>query len=788
MNPGLTSSEAAEKLKQSGFNEIKREKKRSLWILIWAQFKSPLVVILIIACGISLFLGEGMQATAIFAILFLNAFIGFFQEYRAENAIEALKGITAPRARVLRDGKQIVVFAREIVSEDLLMLEAGDIIAADAKIIESSNLQVNEAVLTGESFPVAKAVSDIIYMGTAVTTGTALAQVSQTGMKTELGKIAHLLSSAQEQATPLQIQLAQVGKSLLLMCLSVIAVIAVIGFFQGLSGIDILLFSVSLAVAVVPEGLPAIVTVALALGVQRMSARNALIRKLPSVETLGSVTVICTDKTGTLTTGEMRVRELFAKDHVELLRVAASCCDAELNEDGLSGTGDSTEVAILLAAYERGFRKENIEIKNPRISTVPFDSKRRLMSVYRADKTSYIKGALENLIPLCQTFAMNQDEFLKSAEEMAERGLRVLAIATGTTAEEKNLTLIGLIGINDPPRSEAVLAIREARVAGITPIMITGDNPKTAGAIARELGLVTENESLDDRVHARATPEQKLMLVRSWKEKGAIVAMTGDGVNDAPALREAHIGIAMGKSGTEVTRQAADMILADDNFATIISAIKEGRGIFTNIRKAVCYLLVGNFAEVLIVMGAIILGLPPPLLAAHLLWINLVTDALPALTLVADPVSADVMKEKPRATTEKIIGLPEWKSIVITGSVEALVMLVLYWYLMQGQEVVKARSFVFTAVVFSQMLRSFGARSMTQIFWKVGALSNLWLIGVVVATGCIQLSLHFFLLSQKIFSLSPLTIRDFIFLIPFSFISLSVVEFSKIIKPYFNRV
>src|SRR3989344_5447033 len=498
MNPGLTSSEAAEKLKQSGFNEIKREKKRSLWILIWAQFKSPLVVILIIACGISLFLGEGMQATAIFAILFLNAFIGFFQEYRAENAIEALKGITAPRARVLRDGKQIVVFAREIVSEDLLMLEAGDIIASDAKIIEAYNLQVNEAVLTGESFPVAKAVSDIIYMGTAVTTGTALAQVSQTGMKTELGKIAHLLSSAQEQATPLQIQLAQVGKSLLLMCLSVIAVIAVIGFFQGLSGIDILLFSVSLAVAVVPEGLPAIVTVALALGVQRMSARNALIRKLPSVETLGSVTVICTDKTGTLTTGEMRVRELFAKDHVELLRVAASCCDAELNEDGLSGTGDSTEVAILLAAYERGFRKENIEIKNPRISTVPFDSKRRLMSVYRADKTSYIKGALENLIPLCQTFAMNQDEFLKSAEEMAERGLRVLDIATGTTAEEKNLTLIGLIGINDPPRSEAVLAIREARVAGITPIMITGDNPKTAGAIARELGLVTENESLDD--------------------------------------------------------------------------------------------------------------------------------------------------------------------------------------------------------------------------------------------------------------------------------------------------
>lgn len=559
-------------------------------------------------------------------------------------------------------------------------------------------------------------------------------------------------------------------------------IVIVVGLFQARPWLELVVFSVSLAVAAVPEGLPAIVTVALALGVQRMAARNALIRKLPSVETLGSVSVICTDKTGTLTTGNMRVREVWGDDHTQVLRAAAFCCDAEIESDGSTGTGDPTEIAILIEALERGFRRESIENEFPRVATEPFDAGRRRMSILRSDGINYVKGAVEAILPLCAKDATHLDRAAKMATDMSSRGLRVLAVAVGRGPDERDLDLLGLLGIADPPRTEAAAAIKEARRAGIIPVMITGDHPKTAAAIAHEMGLVLEGEALETRVHARATPEDKLNLVRKWKSEGHVVAMTGDGVNDAPALREAHIGIAMGIAGTEVTRQAADLILADDNFATIIAAVREGRSIFQNIRLAISYLLIGNLAEIAVVLGAIMLGIPLPLMAAHLLWINLVTDALPALTLVAEPLSPGIMLRAPRPLKESILGRAEWRLILWVGLLEASVILGLYWYLLREHDAPYARNIIFTSFVFSQLLRSFGARSTTRLFWEVGAFSNLWLLAVVLVTAALQISLHYIPLAQGMFQLRPLSSGDIFYILPAALVPISVIEVKKLVQ------
>lgn len=788
---GLSGDEAKSLLASHGYNEIIRENATPAWVLFLNQFKSPLVIILIVACIISVFVGETIEALAIGAILLVNAIIGFVQEYRAETAIIALCEMTSPRARVVRDGNKRSILAQDVVPGDILILEAGDIVAADAVVMESSRLQLNEAVLTGESFPVEKVACETkglhdwskretqVFMGTSVVTGTATTCVSKTGMKTELGKIAHLVSTARTEQTPLQIQLGRVGNTLLYLCLAVVAIVAVIGYFRGMPEIELLIFSISLAVAAVPEGLPAIVTVALALGVQRMAARNALVRRLPSVETLGSVSVICTDKTGTLTTGKMRVRELWGEDQFALLKAAVSCCDAELVENGDEGIGDPTEVAILIAALERGIQRDVIEEKNPRVSTEPFDPERRRMSVLREDGVYYVKGAIESILPLCSKERLNFDALSETTVSMTSRGLRVLAVATGYGDGERNLRFIGLVGISDPPRPEAMLAIQEARNAGIIPIVITGDHPQTAAAIARELGLVSEGESVQARVHARATPEDKLKLVRHYKDQGHIVAMTGDGVNDAPALREAHIGIAMGKSGTEVTRQSADLILADDNFATIVAAVREGRGIFQNIRKAITYLLIGNLGEISLILAAVLIDLPLPLLAAHLLWINLVTDALPALTLIGEPLSEDVMKALPRPPDERIMGRAEWLRILYVGVLEAFVVLCQYGYVFRFHSEELARNLVFTTIVFSQLLRAFGARSNTKTFWKLGVFSNLWLLGVVIVTVLTQISLHYIPLTQSVFKLSPLSLSDLALIWPVALIPVTAIELRK---------
>ena len=795
---GLSSEAAAKLLAQHGRNEIEQSKTRSPWQLLFEQFKSPLVVILIFACALSAALGEVVEAAAIGAILALNALIGFFQEYRAETAILALQDITAPRAKVIRDGRQLIIPAHDVVPGEILLLEAGDIVAADSEIVESSHLQVNEAILTGESRPARKSQPNstdtqppnerdrLVFMGTAVVTGTALVKATATGMRTELGRIAKLISTVESEPTPLQVQLAKVGRSLLLICLAVVAVVAVIGVAQGRSWLDILVFSVSLAVAAVPEGMPAIVTVALALGVQRLAARNALIRKLPSVETLGSVSVICTDKTGTLTTGHMRVRDIWGEDYTEIVRAAASCSDAELDLQGNSGTGDPTEIAILIAALERGIRKETIESANPRTSSEPFDAERRRMSVLRQDSVNYVKGASETIFSLSNLSSPNIQAATKAATDMSARGLRVLAVAIGHGPGEKNLHFLGLLGIADPPRTEAADSIREARRAGIIPVMITGDHPHTAAAIARELGLLLEGEAVDSRVHARATPEDKLKLVRKWKSEGHIVAMTGDGVNDAPALREAHIGIAMGRSGTEVTRQASDLILADDNFATIVAAVREGRGIFENIRRSISYLLTGNLAEIIVVLGAITLSLPLPLLASHLLWINLVTDALPALTLIVEKLSPNIMTRPPRSKNEPLLGRPEWSQIIAVGLLEATVSLGLYWYLLKEHDVDYARSILFSEIVFSQLVRSFGARSSTRTFWETGLFSNLWMLAIVLVTGLTQVSLHYIPVAQKIFALQPLHLADFLLIGPCALVTVSVIEIRKLLLRAFK--
>lgn len=797
LHEGITSQEAAERLVQFGPNQIRTQRDHSAWRLFLRQFKSPLVFILFFACALSIVLGELIEASAIGAILFLNALIGFYQEYRAETAIAALMELTAPRARALRDGKRVDIFAAEVVPGDLLFLEAGDVVAADGVVLESAKCQVNEAVLTGESSPagkiaggniIAAAISDrdgLILMGTVIVRGTAQIEVVATGMKTEFGKIASLLATVPEATTPLQVQLTRLGRTLLFVSLGFMGAILVVGQLKHQSAGDLFILALSLAVAAVPEGMPAIVTIALAIGVRRMAVRNALIRRLSSVETLGSVSVICTDKTGTLTTGKMRVRELWGPDYKSLLNAAASCCDSELPFQGLTDVGDPTELAILIAARERGIEKSQIEIANPRVKTEPFDPEIRKMTVLRADGNQYIKGAIESVLPFCAASDTTRDVG-NAVSDMTCRGLRVLAIAVGKQNSDR-LLLLGIIGIADPPRIEAAQAIQEARDAGITSVMITGDHPDTAIAVARELGLLLEQESPIDRVHARAKPEDKLQLVRDWKKKGVIVAMTGDGVNDAPALREAHVGIAMGKSGTEVTRQSADLVLADDNFATIIAAIKEGRGVYRNIRKVVVYLLIGNFAELVLVFVAAILNLPIPFLAVHLLWINLVTDSLPALALIADPTPDDIMKRAPRPSAERILGFSEWTRIFIIGSIEAFSIGLLYWTELQKTNLDHARDLAFTALVASELFRSLSARSQTKTFWQVGILTNGWILGVIIATLGLQLGIHYIPFFQSVFKVAPLQLNEIIYLLSFALVTVSVEEVSKVFRYLFKR-
>jgi Ca2+-transporting ATPase len=788
---GLASDEAARRRGDYGTNEIPRTAQTAWWLVLARQFNSPVIWLLVGACAVAAALGEAADAIAIATIVVLNGLVGFFQEHRAERAILALRSMTAPRARVMRDGRSTMLPAAEVVPGDVLLLEAGDIVAADARLLVAHALSTNEAALTGESLPVEKSTepvaSDVplaerqnaVFMGTSIARGTGVAEVTATGARTELGKIAHLLETAEETETPLQRRLAGVSRVLLYICLGIVAVVALAGALRGWPALTVLLASVSLAVAAVPEGLPAIVTIALAIGVQRMAARHVLIRRLPAVETLGCATVICTDKTGTLTTGVMTVRELWGRNHERLLFAATACSDAELREDERTGVGDPTEVAILVAAAARGINRPDIEAAHPRVLVRPFDAVRKSMSVARADGMLYVKGAVEVVLPLCS------DDVEGAAEanaDMASRGLRVLAVAIGRGLAEERLALLGLIGIADPPRTEAIDAVDAARAAGITTVMITGDHPATARAIARELGILTPNQPAQDVVHARATPEDKLTIVRRWKARGAVVAMTGDGVNDAPALREAHIGIAMGRSGTEVTREASDMILTDDNFASIIAAVQEGRGIFDNIRKSLVYLLAGNTGELITMLVAALVGLPLPLLPLHLLWINIVTDGLPALALVMDPADEDVLGRPPRNPNEPMLGRPQWQFIVMTGLLEATTTLGIFVWALTWRDLTEARSLAFATLVFAELFRAFGSRSPTRTFWEVGAFTNLRLLGAVVVSAVIQVAIHYLPATQSFFQIGPLPFADGVLALVVGLGPVTLIELRKLVR------
>jgi Ca2+-transporting ATPase len=787
---GLSSAAAKQRLVEFGPNEIRRERGVSSLTLFVRQFASPVIWLLLGAATVSVLLRELVDAITIGAVVVINAVIGFLQEHRAERAVTALRSMTAPRARVVRDGHSLVVPAQTIVPGDLLVLEAGDVVAADARLHAAHSLTANEAPLTGESLPVEKTTTptppetpladrhDFVFMGTSIATGTGLAEVVATGMQTELGRIAHLLTTAEETVTPLQRRLARVSGTLLYICAGIVAIVALAGLLRGLPPIEVFMSAVALAVAAVPEGLPAIVTIALAVGVQRMAARHVLVRRLPAVETLGCATVICTDKTGTLTTGIMSVRELWGRDHTQLLFAAASCSDAELGRDGHAGTGDPTELAILAAARERGIQREHIERQYPRVSERPFDSVQKLMSIERADGHVYIKGAVETILPLC---GAGTEGALEANAQMAARGLRILAVAISNAGEQQRARLVGLIGIADPPRTEAIEAVAAARTAGITTVMITGDHPVTARAIARELGIVSGVEAADDRVHARATPEDKLRIVRQSKARGAVVAMTGDGVNDAPALREAHIGIAMGRTGTEVTREASDMVLADDNFASIVAAIREGRGIFDNIRKTLVYLLAGNTAELLVMLVAALGGLPLPLLPLHLLWINVVTDGLPALALVMDPPEEDVLQRPPRHPDEPMLGRPQWRFIVITGVLEATVTLSVFVSVLIARDLAAARNLAFSTLVFCELFRAFAARSTTRVFWEVGAFTNVRLLAVVACSALFQLEIHHIPATQEIFDIQPLSAWDCAVTLLVALVPVTAIEVGKLL-------
>jgi len=789
--PGLSGEDAARRLAEHGRNEIERQPETPAWRVLLRQFNSAVIWLLVGACLVSAALGEVADAVAIASIVILNGVVGFLQEHRAERAILALRSMTAPRARVMRDGRSIMIAATDVVPGDALLLESGDIVAADARLLDAHALTTNEATLTGESVPAEKSADpappdaplaerhDSVFMGTSVATGTAVAEVVATGMRTELGRIAHLIATAEDTATPLQQRLAGVSRVLLVICLAIVAVVAIAGWIRGWPALDVLLSSVSLAVAAVPEGLPAIVTIALAIGVQRMASRHVLVRRLPAVETLGCATVICTDKTGTLTTGVMTVRELWGRDHDRLLLSAAACCDAELHENAPGGVGDPTELAILAAAADRGIRRADIEARHPRVQVNPFDTSRKRMSIERADGILYVKGAVEVVVPLC---ALGVNGATDANAQMAGRGLRVLAVAVGRGTEERELELAGLVGLADPPRTEAIAAVAAARTAGITTVMITGDHPATARAIARELGIIGSGGTVEELVHARATPDDKISIVRAWKTRGAVVAMTGDGVNDAPALREAHIGIAMGRTGTEVTREASDMILTDDNFASIVAAVREGRGIFDNIRKTLVYLLTGNAGELAVMLTAAIVGLPLPLLPLHLLWINVVTDGLPGLALVMDPTDEDVLERPPRNPDEPMLGRAQWRYVVLVGLLEAALTLGVFVWALGSRHLVEARSVAFSALVFAELFRAFAARSQTRIFWEVGAFTNLRLLGVVVASVFVQLAIHSMPATQAFFQITALSPRDAAIALAVGLCPVTVIELQKLIR------
>jgi Ca2+-transporting ATPase len=848
---GLSSGEAAERLKRLGPNELTEKKKKSPFRMFLDQFLDFMILILIAAAVIAGFIGDLSDTIAIVVIVIVNAVIGFIQEYRAEKAMEALKKMAAPTATVIRDGQPGTAPASELVPGDLVVLEAGRIVPADMRLIETAQLKVEEAALTGESVPVEKKTealaeevplgdrNNMAYKGTFVTYGRGVGVVAETAMKTEFGKIAAMLQNEEEVKTPLQKRLAVFGRKLAVAVLVICAVVLGIGILRGEPPMLMLLTAISLAVAAIPEALPAVITISLALGARKLINLKALIRKLPAVETLGSVTYICSDKTGTLTLNKMTVESLFfngcmvrSRDFKDglgdeetasiFMSALALSNDAQSGDGGDTLLGDPTETALFDIARKNGFDKGALETTHRRVAEIPFDSDRKCMTTFHEWEggfVSFTKGAVDVLVERsievmapAGRAAVDDLEIKGVNEAMAADGMRVLCFAMrrwdrvpddlSPENVEKGMTLIGLVGMIDPPREEAGEAVALCRSAGIKTVMITGDHPATARAIAGKLGILDgdgsavltgrELEGLSPeefaervehiRVYARVAPEQKLKIVKALQDRGQYVAMTGDGVNDAPALKRADIGIAMGITGTDVSKEAASMILLDDNFASIVNAVREGRKIFDNIRKFIKYLLTTNSGEIWTLFLAPVLGLPIPLLPIQILWINLVTDGLPALALSVEPPEGNVMNRPPRHPKESIFaGGLGIHAIVIGLLMAALVLCIQVWSIRTGNE--HWQTMVFTMLCITQLGHVLAIRSERESLFRIGLFSNRYLLGAVLLTFLLQMATVYLPVLNSVFKTTPLTLQELLLTLAVS----SVVFFAVEIEKFFRR-
>jgi P-type Ca2+ transporter type 2C len=804
---GLTRAEAQRRLERDGPNELPEQGGRGLVDLLVEQFKDVMILLLLAAAAISGLVGELVDTIAILVIIALNASIGVLQGYRAEKAIEALRAMASPQARIVRDGIATLVPSEDVVVGDLVLLEAGGLVPADLRITDVARLQVAEAALTGESVPVDKGTapladsdaalgdrSSLAFRGTEVTAGRGSGLVVATGADTELGRVAGLLAGIEDVKTPLQKRLAHLSTRLALAVVAISAVVFVSGLLRGEDPLQMLLTAVSLAVAAVPEALPAVVTISLALGASAMVAQNALVRRLPAVETLGSVTYVCSDKTGTLTLNRMTVDSVWAPDGdvAALVHAMTACNDAVL--DGDDSYGDPTEVALVVYARSSGIGVPGgLPLVGERIAEIPFDAeRRRMLTVHDPATPGYVafaKGAPEVLLPRCTMSAAARNEAEQRAARLAESGLRVLAAARRDldeipdelTAVEHDMTLLGLVGLLDPPRAEAADAVAECRAAGIVPVMITGDHPETAHAIASRVGVAESHHDgsdvltghdlsvlddaalatrvLDARVYARVDPSQKIRIVQALQARGQVAAMTGDGVNDAPALRQADIGVAMGRGGTDVARGASAMVLLDDNFATIVRAIREGRRIYDNIRRFVKYTLTSNAGEIWVMFLGPFLGFPLPLLPLQILWINLVTDGLPGLALAREPAEPTVMRRPPRPPDESVFAHGvSWHIGWVGLLIGAVSLAGLGWAYTSGAE--NWQTVVFTVLVLAQLGHSLAVRSETYPLLGRRFFANPALLGAVVLTIGLQMAVVYTPWLQDIFRTQGLTTQQ----------------------------